>query len=222
MKKQWTLRLITALLWALAAASAMYWGLRLGGPGATRAVPATAQARPAGDASARLAAIARVLGDDQSALASPVASASSRFALLGVVAQGSTGAALLVIDGKPAKPYRVGSELEEGLLLQSVGPRHVVLAASAGGPALHRLELPGPMAANAPPTPPAPASTASPATSQASQPPQASQATPQAAPTAQPPALQRPAPIQNLQRLRSNWHLEQPRRFAASAGTVFG
>lgn len=222
MKKQWTLRLITALLWALAAASAMYWGLRLGGPGATRAVPATAQARPAGDASARLAAIARVLGDDQSALASPVASASSRFALLGVVAQGSTGAALLVIDGKPAKPYRVGSELEEGLLLQSVGPRHVVLAASAGGPALHRLELPGPMAANAPPTPPAPASTASPATSQASQPPQASRATPQAAPTAQPPALQRPAPIQNLQRLRSNWHLEQPRRFAASAGTVFG
>lgn len=213
MKKQWTLRLITALLWALAAASAMYWGLRLGGPGATRAVPATAQARPAGDASARLAAIARVLGDDPSALASPVASASSRFALLGVVAQGSTGAALLVIDGKPAKPYRVGSELEEGLLLQSVGPRHVVLAASAGGPALHRLELPGPMAANAP------ASAASPATSQASQ---ASQATPQAAPTPQPPALQRPAPVQNLQRLRSNWHLEQPRRFAASAGTVFG
>ena len=213
MKKQWTLRLITALLWALAAASAMYWGLRLGGPGATRAVPATAQAGPAGDASARLAAIARVLGDDQSALASPVASASSRFALLGVVAQGSTGAALLVIDGKPAKPYRVGSELEEGLLLQSVGPRHVVLAASAGGPALHRLELPGPMAANAP------ASAASPATSQASQP---SQATPQAAPTPQPPALQRPAPVQNLQRLRSNWHLEQPRRFAASAGTVFG
>ena len=219
MKKQWTLRLITALLWALAAASAMYWGLRLGGPGATRAVPATAQAGPAGDASARLAAIARVLGDDQSALASPVASASSRFALLGVVAQGSTGAALLVIDGKPAKPYRVGSELEEGLLLQSVGPRHVVLAASAGGPALHRLELPGPMAANAPPSPPVPASAASPATSQASQ---ASQATPQAAPTPQPPALQRPAPVQNLQRLRSNWHPEQPRRFAASAGTVFG
>jgi general secretion pathway protein C len=119
--------------------------------------------------------------------------APNRFGLFGVVAQGSDGAALLVIDGKPARPYRVGTQLEAGLLLQSVGPRHVVLAASAGGPALHRLELPGPMAANSP-TAAAPLAA-----------PGAPPAPPQAAPAPQAPALPRPLPIQNLQRLRSSW-----------------
>jgi general secretion pathway protein C len=211
MKKKWSLRLMTALLWALATASVVYWGLRLGGPGVTRAAPATAQTVPAADASARLVAIARVLGDAQSAEASPAASAPSRFGLLGVVAQGSGGAALLAIDGKPAKPYRVGSELEEGLLLQSVGPRHVVLAASASGPALHRLELPGPMAAVSA----APA--AAPAAPLAPRP-----AAPQAIPAPPAPALQQAPASQNLQRPRSSWHPEQPRWLATSAAALVG
>jgi general secretion pathway protein C len=189
MKNKWSMRLITALLWALATASVVYWGLRLGGAGATRATPATAHNAPAGDASARLAAMARVLGASPTTEAAPVISAPNRFALLGVVAQGSRGAALLVIDGKPARPIRVGSQLEEGLLLQSVGPRHVVLAASAGGPALHRLELPGPMAANS----------AAPAAAVAAP------ASPQAVPAPQTPALPRSPAVQNLQRLRSSW-----------------
>ena len=193
MKNKWSMRLITALLWALASASAVYWGLRLGGPGVTRAAPATMHAAPAGDASAQLAAIARVLGDAQPAVTTSVASAPSRFGLLGVVAQGSGGAALLMIDGKPAKPYRVGTQLEEGLLLQSVGPRHVVLAASAGGPALHRLELPGPMAANSPTEAAAPAAPLAP---------------PQAVPAPQAPAMQLPPAVQNLQRQRSSWQPE--------------
>ena len=193
MKNKWSMRLITALLWALATASAVYWGLRLGGPGVTRAAPATMHAAPAGDASAQLAAIARVLGDAQPAVTTSVASAPSRFGLLGVVAQGSGGAALLMIDGKPAKPYRVGTQLEEGLLLQSVGPRHVVLAASAGGPALHRLELPGPMAANSPTEAAAPAAPLAP---------------PQAIPAPQAPAMQLPPAVQNLQRQRSSWQPE--------------
>jgi general secretion pathway protein C len=194
MKNKWLMRLITALLWALATASVVYWGLRLGGAGATRTAPAaTAHNAPAGDASARLAAMARVLGASPITEAAPVVSAPNRFALLGVVAQGSRGAALLVIDGKPARPIRVGSQLEEGLLLQSVGPRHVVLAASAGGPALHRLELPGPMAANS----------AAPAAAVAA--PAAPQVAPQAVPAPQAPALPRPPAVQNLQRLRSGW-----------------
>jgi general secretion pathway protein C len=193
MKNKWSMRLITALLWALATASVVYWGLRLGGPGATLAAPAAAHSAPAGDASARLAAMARVLGATPATEAAPVVIAPKRFGLFGVVAQGSDGAALLVIDGKPARPYRVGTQLEAGLLLQSVGPRHVVLAASAGGPALHRLELPGPMAANSA----APAAAAPAAATP--------QAAPQAVPAAQAPALPRPLPIQNLQRLRSSW-----------------
>lgn len=194
MKTKWSLRLMTALLWALATASLVYWGLRLSGPGATRTAPATAHSAPAGDASARLAAIARVLGATQSTQAEPVASAPARFGLLGVVAQGRGGAALLAIDGKPAKPYRVGTELEEGLLLQSVGPRHVVLAASAGGPALHRLELPGPMAATSTKADAPTAGSAPPAAPMAPRP-----VTPQAVPAPQAPA------VQNLQRPRSSW-----------------
>ena len=52
------------------------------------------------------------------------------------------GAALIAIDGKPARPYRVGGVLEEGLVLQAVEGRRAVLAASAEGPALLTLELP--------------------------------------------------------------------------------
>ncbi|MGH8803367.1 MAG: type II secretion system protein N, partial [Polaromonas sp.] len=73
----------------------------------------------------------------------------NRFSLVGVVTEGPGGAALLAVDGKPARPYRVGSRIDEGTVLQSVGPRHAVLAASADGPPLQRLELPGPMPAAA-------------------------------------------------------------------------
>lgn len=150
MQTKWTLRLVTALLWALAAASVVYWGLRMGGPGAAVSVPEAAALAPAGDPSARQAAIARFLGAANSA-AAPSAEVliPNRFSLVGVVTEGPGGAALLAVDGKPARPYRVGSRIDEGTVLQSVGPRHAVLAASADGPALQRLELPGPMPAAA-------------------------------------------------------------------------
>ncbi|MBK5207020.1 MAG: general secretion pathway protein C [Polaromonas sp.] len=145
MQSKWTLRLITALLWALAAASAVYWGLRTAGPAAAVSVPEATALASAGDASARQAAIARFLGATNSVAAiSSKVPIASRFSLIGVVTQGRGGAALLVVDGKPAKPYRVGSWIDEGMVLQSVGPRHVVLAASEDGPALQRLEMPSP------------------------------------------------------------------------------
>lgn len=152
MQRKWTLRLITALLWALAAASAVYWALRLGGPGAALAVPQATAPAAAADAAARQAAIARLLGATNSvATRSSAAASRSRFTLLGVVAQGhGGGAALIAADGQPARPYRVGGRIDDGTVLQSVGARHAVLAASADGPALQRLELPGPAAAAAP------------------------------------------------------------------------
>ncbi|MHB1197951.1 MAG: type II secretion system protein N [Polaromonas sp.] len=151
MQRKWTLRLITALLWALAAASAVYWALRIGDPGASVAVPEPMAPAAAGDGSARQAAIARFLGATNSvASASMNTKPGSRFTLIGVVAQERGGAALIAADGKPARPYRVGSRIDEGTLLQSVGPRHAVLAASADGPALQRLELPGPAPTAAP------------------------------------------------------------------------
>jgi general secretion pathway protein C len=87
------------------------------------------------------AAIARLLGATPAA-AAPVATLSSRFQLLGVVAEGDGGgAALIAVDGKPAKPYRVGAPVDENLVLQSVAPRRAVIGAGKGPPAV-TLELP--------------------------------------------------------------------------------
>lgn len=73
--------------------------------------------------------------------ASVAALAASRFALTGVVASSSQhGAALIAVDGKPAKPYAVGSRVGEEWVLQSVQPRRAVLVpvGAAGVDALTR------------------------------------------------------------------------------------
>jgi general secretion pathway protein C len=133
-------RLVTLVLWLLAAGSCVYWGLRM----APRAAPAAVGAPERQPFAADPAAIARLLGaSPASASAPPTVSLASRFNLLGVVASHSNrGAALIAVDGKPARPYRVGSPIDEGLVLQSVQGRRAVLAASAGGAPLLTLELP--------------------------------------------------------------------------------
>ena len=140
----WTVRGATFALWALAAASVVYWGLKLGGNGsgvAARVPP------PRQVAAVDPAAIARLLGSTpMAAAAAPTAlpSLASRLQLVGVVAgvRSGGGAAVIAVDGKPAHPYRVGTSIEEGLVLQSVQGRRAVLAAQADGPALLTLELP--------------------------------------------------------------------------------
>ena len=139
----WTVRGATFALSALAAASVVYWGLKLGGEGRSVSAP-LAPTRPV--AAADPAAIARLLGSTPAAaaVATPVASLASRFQLIGVAAGANSGggAAVISVDGKPARPYRVGSFIEEGLLLQSVQGRRAVLAAQPTGPGLVVLELP--------------------------------------------------------------------------------
>lgn len=140
--KNWAVRGSTFALWALAAASAAYWGLKVAG----RAAPVTAAPLASrGAAAPDPAAIARLLGSNPAApmAAAPVPSLASRFALVGVAAHASGGgAALISVDGKPAKPYRVGSAVEEGLVLQSVHGRQAQLGPSVKGPASLTLELP--------------------------------------------------------------------------------
>ena len=93
-------------------------------------------------------ALARALGGGNAAAAPlpaavAVASVAGRLTLVGVVANRSRGgAALISVDGKPARPYRVGAQVEEGLVLQSVEPRRAVLADSLQGPASLTLDLP--------------------------------------------------------------------------------
>jgi general secretion pathway protein C len=138
---RWAVAVTTFVVWALVAGSAVYWGLKL-------------TARPEGPAAATVAArapaamnpmsVARLLGASATSSAAPaVASLGSRFSLVGVVASSTHhGAALISVDGKPAKPFRVGAAVDEGLILQSVDRRHAVLAASAEGQSALTLEVP--------------------------------------------------------------------------------
>jgi general secretion pathway protein C len=135
-------RLGTLAVWALAAASVAYWGLRLTARPPGMPAPTAAPAPVAAD----VQAMARLLGAvtaqaEPQAAAAPV---SSRFALVGVLAgqQGGSGAALIAVDGKPAKPYRVGATVDAGLVLQPLGPRQARLGAGQEGVATVTLEMP--------------------------------------------------------------------------------
>jgi general secretion pathway protein C len=135
---RWAVAGSTFMLWGLVAASAVYWATRLGNSGNNAPAAPAARATPPADP----AAVARLLGAGPAAAAAP-ASLSSRFNLLGIVSEpGRRGAALIAVDGRPARPYRVGTAVEEGLLLQSVEPRRALLGATMDGPPAVTLELP--------------------------------------------------------------------------------
>lgn len=132
----WLSRLVTFGLAAVAAGSAAFWALQWSG--AATGAPMVALDVPP-PAAADAAAVVRALGGAGSQSSSSGASvtvlAASRFALTGVVASSSQrGAALIAVDGKPAKPYAVGSRVGEAWVLQSVQPRRAVLVpAGAAG-----------------------------------------------------------------------------------------
>lgn len=140
----WRLRIVTFSVAALAAASATYWALKWT---ATAPARSTAAVNFAGPSQADPQVVARLLGGGQSGVAGAQSVAidtpASRFKLTGVVADRFTGGyALISIDGKPAKPYRVGTHVDDALVLQSVAPRSAALAASANAPVAIILDLP--------------------------------------------------------------------------------
>lgn len=124
----WWSRLLTFSLAALVAASAVYWVLRWPQPVMAPPVAAAAPQDAAPDAQV----LARLLGQAAVATTATVVSPGGRYALTGVLAgPGPRGAALISIDGKPAKPFRVGALVADNLYLQSVLGRRAVLAAGA-------------------------------------------------------------------------------------------
>jgi general secretion pathway protein C len=150
----WLSRLTTFGLAAVAAASAAFWALQWSGAVAVTPMVAVEGLTPL---TPDTAAVARALGGAGSASmsssgASSTALASSRFALTGVVASSSQqGAALIALDGKPAKPYAVGARVGDEWVLQSVQARRAVLvpvgaadASSAASNAELVLQLPLP------------------------------------------------------------------------------
>ena len=121
-------------VWALVAYSAVTWGLKASVAGENLSVAAAASVE-----AIQPQAVARSLGADVGA-AKPTT--ASRFQLQGVLAGEAQGVALLVVDGKPAKPYRVGTVVADGWVVQSAQGRRVTLGPSVDAPAALTLELP--------------------------------------------------------------------------------
>lgn len=145
MQSRWTGRLITALLWALAAASVVFWASRMADRDATMVVSEAKAPVSPGDVRAHQSAVARLLGARPLAAAGPssVAGPAERFSLLGVIANvAGQGVALISVDGQPARPHRVGAQIAPGYRLQAVGRREAVLADDAQGPVQTILSLP--------------------------------------------------------------------------------
>lgn len=152
MRKNWIIRLTTFGLWLLAAASVVYWTLRFVQGTATPAHAAVVTALP--NATVDSLALARSLGGGLANATStlvvsaqpspPDAINATRFVLTGVVSGrlAHQGIALIGVDAKPARPYRVGAQVAEGTLLKSVQGRQAVLASIKGKAPALTLELP--------------------------------------------------------------------------------
>ena len=131
--------LLTWAVWACVAFSAVTWVLRWT---AVQDMSSVTMAEPQPLPDVDATAVARSLGAAPvQAVAAP--SLASRFQLLGVLAGGPhAGAALMSVDAKPAKPYRVGAVVVDGLVLQSTQARRVSLGAALEGPPTLTLDLP--------------------------------------------------------------------------------
>lgn len=130
---------LTLLVWALVAFTAVSWALRwTAGRDVSNVATAESPAMPEVDATA----LARSLGAAPVQVAA-TPSLASRFQLLGVLTGGpNAGAALIGVDGKPAKPFRVGAVVVDGLVLQSVQGRRVNLGAALDDSPTLTLDLP--------------------------------------------------------------------------------
>lgn len=135
-------RLSAFVIWALVAASVSFWGLRL----FVKPAVAPSHTQLASDSGPARVDLTRLLGAPPVALAASVQAPaiSSRFQLTGVMAPkvaGQQGVALIAVDGKMPRAYRVGAPIDGELVLQSVSLRTASIGPTSGAPAVV-LELP--------------------------------------------------------------------------------
>lgn len=136
-------RLVSLVVWAGVAGSAVYWGLKV----FVQAPPVPADMQQVAVQTPATSDWSRLFGADAPP---PVTEAEAppppdtRFQLLGVVASrtsGQGGVALIGVDGKPPRAYGIGAAVEGNLVLQRVQAREALLGPS-GGPVQVRLQLP--------------------------------------------------------------------------------
>lgn len=143
-------RWVTFLVWAGVAASAVAWGLKI----FVQPLATPPQARVAETGRAARGDLTRLLGADAPApvaMKAPEPAADARFKLVGVVSPRSPqaareGLALIAVDGKLPRAFRVGAVVDGGHVLQAVNPRGATLG-PADGAAVVALKLPPPAAA---------------------------------------------------------------------------
>ncbi len=143
MSSRWT----GFFIWALVAAGAAFWGIKIFA--ATRPVPPGAQAPLAVAANGPME---RLFGAViVPTVAAPVVPPESqRFQLVGVIAppsgSGDSGFAIISVDTQPAHTWRVGATVEGNTSLLSVSKRGAEFGPQ-GGPTSFTLQLPEPAAA---------------------------------------------------------------------------
>ncbi len=137
-------RVCAFLVWAVVAASVVFWSLRL--TAQSPQVPAHTVAL--GTAGAASGDLNRLLGATPAAGPAAVADAPSRFHLLGIIAPrpkgeapATFGVALIAIDGNAARAYAVGAPIDDDLVLQSVSLRSASIGPARGERSV-LLELP--------------------------------------------------------------------------------
>jgi general secretion pathway protein C len=135
-------RLSAFVIWALVAGCFAFWGLRLFVPS-----PATpSYAVSVGEATAPRGDLSRLLGAEAPGAPAAQPAAASRFSLSGVLSpkEGFTdshGVALIAVDGRPARAYKVGAKLVDNWVLQGVTRRTASVGPAQAGAAVV-LELP--------------------------------------------------------------------------------
>lgn len=136
-------RLSAFVIWALVAASAAFWGLRL----VVRAPSAPLHTVAVSESAPMRADLTRLFGAPPVAATATVPQApalASRFQLTGVMAPkapGDLGIALIAVDGKMPRAYRVGSAVDGELVLQAVSMRTAAIGPARGATAV-LLEVP--------------------------------------------------------------------------------
>ncbi|MFN7726869.1 MAG: hypothetical protein ACK5QH_17570 [Rubrivivax sp.] len=118
-------------LWAAVAGVAGFWALKL----AVRPLPVPPQAQVVAAAPPPQGDLSRLLGADAVAPVAEAPPASARFQLVGVVAPqspGDAGVAVIAIDGRVPKTFRVGAVVEGDTVLQSVAQRGAQLGPRGG------------------------------------------------------------------------------------------
>jgi general secretion pathway protein C len=134
------LRLTSLLVWAVVAYSAVVFALQWwDGVPVDTVVLGSEQKQVLSDVDSL--SVSKALG--VAPVQSASASLASRFVLVGVMDGGPLqGVALISVDGKPAKPYRLGQAVSEGFVVVGTGPKKAELGPQLGVASSLVLELP--------------------------------------------------------------------------------